>query len=145
MISLEERKAIRRANVARLMVQYGQTRLAELIGIAPAYLHHLGKAQGKSKRNVNDDRARSIEQALGLPSGWMDVDHDASSEVAETRVTQAAQVAHRARWPFPRIPPEDFEALLPHQKADIEELVEDRIARFKARSGPRRRRKSRAA
>lgn len=46
-------------------------------------------------------------------------------------------------WPFESsVPFDDFENLEPEQKLDIGEIVEDRVARFKAKNGPRRRKKS---
>lgn len=46
-------------------------------------------------------------------------------------------------WPFHNVPFIDFENLYVDQKADIGDIVEDRVRRFKAKNGPRRRKKSR--
>ncbi len=41
-----------------------------------------------------------------------------------------------ATWPFD-IPYREFDKLKPAQKADIGEMVEDRVRRFKAKNGPK--------
>lgn len=131
-ISLEEQKTIRRANVARLLDQYGQTRLSEMTGIAPALLYQLGRARGKSKRNVSDRHARAIEQALGLSPGWMDIDHGRSREAQEPAVPSPAP---EGRWPF-RFRYERWERLTAAQKRRIEEVVEGMITAFEHGSVP---------
>jgi len=130
-ISLEELKAIRRANVARLLDEYGQTRLSELTGIAPALLYQLGRAKGKSQRNVSDRHARAIEQALGLSPGWMDIDHDRGLEVREPAAPPP--LPSEDRWPF-RFAYARFARLSPSQKERIEEVVEGMVLRFEARN-----------
>jgi hypothetical protein len=131
-ISIEERKAIRRANVVRLLDQYGQTRLSELTGIAPALLYQFGRAKGKSKRNVNDNYARAIEQALGLSPGWMDIDH---GHARETQQPAASSSMPESRWPF-SFRYERWERLSAAQKRKIEEIVEGMITAFEHGSVP---------
>lgn len=132
MISIEQRKAIRRANVARLLSEHGQTRLADITGIAPALLYQFGKATGKSKRNVNDQHARGIESALGLAPGWMDLDHAVETDAAQERAPAAAPTA---RWPF-RFAYERFARLSATQRERIDEVVEGMVLRCEASSHP---------
>lgn len=45
-------------------------------------------------------------------------------------------------WPFESVSFSDYTELEHQQKLELQEIVEDRIARFKAKNGPRHRRKS---
>jgi hypothetical protein len=73
MKSLEEFKAHRRARVALLMEAVGQSRLAALTGISPAYLYAISTAKGKAARPVNDETVEVIQEALKeLPPRWID-------------------------------------------------------------------------
>ncbi len=134
-ISIEQKKALRRANVARLLAEHGQTRLAELTGLAPALLYQFGNAKGKSKRNVNDQHARGIEMALGLAAGWMDIDHGAASGEEQAAERATAPAARTARWPF-RFAYERFARLSASQRERIEEVVEGMVLRCEASSHP---------
>lgn len=138
-ISIEEKKAIRRANVALLLDEHGQTRLADLTEIAPALLYQMAKGRGKSKRQVNDRYARLIEDKLGLADGWMDVDHSGKAPQAEPR--RAAKSAPD-KWPF-SVPRWRYDRLEPDQKQWIDEEVKGLIQRFEERNRPKT--KSRAA
>ncbi|SRR5579875_1038608 len=127
-ISIDEKRAIRRANVARLLDELGQTQMADLTGISPALLYQLGKGKGKSKRNVNDARARQIERALALPPGWLDVDHDQAGVGAAPKPAPEPPLP---RWPF-RIDFRRFASLTRDQRERIEEVVEGMVLRFEA-------------
>lgn len=136
-ISIDERKAIRRKNLARLIDEYGQTRLAEMTGIAPAYLYQMGKGRGESKRGISDEKARAIEAALGLSPGWMDINHDQALEVREPTPPQPPE----GRWPF-RIPYARIARLHPNQKEKIEEVLESMVLRYEASNRLSRRKSS---
>lgn len=141
-ISIEEKKAIRRANVALLLDQYGQTQLADLTGISPALLYQLGKARGKAKRNVNDDYARSIEELLKLGAGWMDVDHKKGGTPSlRSEPPPRTAVEH---WPF-RLTFARYERLEDWQKQRIEKEVEEMVLGYEARNLISSRPKSRKA
>lgn len=128
-ISIEQKRAIRRANVARLLDEYGQTELADRTGITPAFLYQLGRGKGRAKRNVSDDRARGIERTVGLAPGWMDVDHSAAEETQSPQISVAAAPA--SRWPF-RLAYERFARLTRDQRTRVEEVVEGMVLRFEA-------------
>lgn len=68
-------REIRRANVLALMADYPTNRaFADAAGLPATFVSQI-KTQ---RRNVGDDLARSIEQALRLPRGYLDVEHNAS-------------------------------------------------------------------
>ena len=64
----------RRSRFTLILDAVGQTKLAAITGIAPAYLYQISKATGKNARPVNDDTARQAEAAANLPRGWLDSD-----------------------------------------------------------------------
>ena len=52
---------------------------ADRIGLSDRYLSHI-----KCKRkNIGNNVARTIEEALGLPNGWMDREHAKGSNLTE--------------------------------------------------------------
>lgn len=112
-VSIEQKRATRRANLARLVAKHGQTTLSERTGIPPAFLYQLSKGRGKAKRNVNDENARSIERSLGLAPGWLDIEHDGS--IPEPAAAQEPL----GQWPF-RFARERFERLSPEDKHRVE-------------------------
>lgn len=67
---------IRRANLRRLIEQWGgPTTLAKRLGHASgSYLAQL--AGPNPSREVNEKVARSIEESLDLPTGWLDQPHN---------------------------------------------------------------------
>jgi phage repressor protein C with HTH and peptisase S24 domain len=69
-----------------------QAKLAGRIGTAPAYLSQIKNKTPDSKsgtpKAMGDDMARRIEEALNLPTGWMDTEHCA--EWASTGLTDVA-------------------------------------------------------
>lgn len=79
-----ENKEIRKANLESLIEQKklesGMTKaqFAESIDTSPAALSQL--MGDKPNRNIGDKMARKIENALNLPSGWMDTLHSNDSE-----------------------------------------------------------------
>jgi phage repressor protein C with HTH and peptisase S24 domain len=72
---------IRLENFRRLLAKHKQAEIARLMGRGPGQVQQwAAKAMGrdtKGSRNIDDDSARLIEKALGLPENWMDQDHDA--------------------------------------------------------------------
>lgn len=129
-ISIEQKRAVRRANVARLLDEYGQTELSDRTGIPPAFLYQLGKGKGKAKRNVSDERARQIERAVGLSPGWMDADHSTAAGAPSPEIPAAAP-APASRWPF-RLAYDRYVRLTRDQRMRVEEVVEGMVLRFEA-------------
>ena len=75
-------RTIRRANLAALVrAHHGNKALADAIDTDPAYISQL--LSTKTKADMGHNLARRIEQALGLPGGWMDQVHSAETRVAE--------------------------------------------------------------
>lgn len=84
-------KSIRKRNLTALIELYGsQNALAEAVDTAPAYISQI--LSDKSKASIGDALARKIEQKLGKPHGWMDVDHnaEAASSVNESQASYTA-------------------------------------------------------
>ena len=78
-------KAIRRKNLIGLIHSRANgnvTAFAEAVGRPPPNIQRaikepsLDPAKRDSQRDVGEKLARSIEEKLALPSGWMDIDHD---------------------------------------------------------------------
>ena len=67
---------VRRARLAILESEAGsQTKLADLLGKSPAQLSQWKNASTSStgrERAMSSDAARSIEEKMGKPRGWMD-------------------------------------------------------------------------
>lgn len=77
----------RRDNLVLAIKRAGSAaKLAEQTGSAAAYLSQIKMRTPNSKTGVpkqmGDDLARRIEQALGVPAGWMDVDHEKPGEIS---------------------------------------------------------------
>lgn len=111
-------------------------------GVALQFANRVKKPQSqiadmlRGAKSFGEKVARALESSAGMPAGYLDSSDDAQPDAPRRSTSD---------WPFHRLRPADFAWLDPSQITDIEELVEDRIARFKARSGPRRRRKSLSA
>lgn len=76
----------------------GATSFAERIGVHKSLLSKLkGDEQSAGSRNISDTLAAQIEARLGLPSGWLDVEHDpdATSQAEQAFLAQAL-AAYRA-------------------------------------------------
>ena len=72
---------IRLENFRTLLGKYKQAEIARRMGRGPGQIQQwAARAMGrdsKGSRNIDDDSARLIERALGLPENWMDHDHAA--------------------------------------------------------------------
>lgn len=85
-----EAKEIRRGNMEALaLVEGGLTGLAERAGTSDRLLSQIRNGT----RNMGARLARKFEERLGIPHGWMDVEHapsaaDTSGEIAFSRVEQ---------------------------------------------------------
>ncbi|WP_434212769.1 helix-turn-helix domain-containing protein [[Pseudomonas] boreopolis] len=73
-------KENRRQRLALLLQERGRHLVAEKTGLSPSYLYQMSEAKGSSARNVSDETAESIERALGLPAGWLDIQASVSSQ-----------------------------------------------------------------
>ncbi len=73
-------KQIRTTNLRVAIGMAGsQDKLAEAANTSPSYLSQILNPTHKSQ--VGDKLARKIEDALSLPHGWMDTDHEAPENV----------------------------------------------------------------
>lgn len=72
---------IRLENFRTLLGKHKQAEIARRMGRGPGQVQQwAAKAMGrgsKGSRNIDDDSARLLEKALGLPENWMDHDHAA--------------------------------------------------------------------
>lgn len=100
------------------------TEFASRIGVAESTVSRWFM-EGPGRKNIGEKNARRIENALGLERHSLDHDSDKLA-------TEFIAIS----WL------EDFLQLEPEQKAQINEIVEDRIIRFRATNGPKRRKKS---
>jgi hypothetical protein len=68
-----EIKDTRLANFLTLASGYSKIiEFCEAVQMAPSYFSQVKRGQ----KAIGDDRARQIEEALALPRGWMDTQHD---------------------------------------------------------------------
>lgn len=70
-----------------------QSKFAEAVDTAPAYLSQLKKGVHPSGKpvSIGDDLARKIEERLGLEFGWMDRSH---TEVFPDSLAQSKELEH---------------------------------------------------
>ena len=97
MISIDQQKARRRAQLAVLLKEIKPTQLVEMLEasgtpISAAMLYQMSQGTGKNMRHANDAQARDIERAAGKLPGWLDgvTGYDAAGErnaLRETRET----------------------------------------------------------
>ncbi len=78
---------IRHANLLLAIRRIGSARkLADLAEVNAAYLSQVKSGSPESKtgkpKTMGDDVARKIEDALGEPEGWMDVEHEVQQDAA---------------------------------------------------------------
>jgi transcriptional regulator with XRE-family HTH domain len=71
---------------------------AQRVGLSDRYLSHIKC----NRKNIGNNVARAIEEALGLPRGWMDREHDRSTapldagDDAEKMFLETAKLLYRA-------------------------------------------------
>jgi hypothetical protein len=72
-----EIKETRLANFLTLASGYSKIiEFCEAVQMAPSYFSQIKRGQ----KAIGDDRARQIEEALALPTGWMDTPHNQAAE-----------------------------------------------------------------
>jgi transcriptional regulator with XRE-family HTH domain len=110
-------RSFRRVNLGNLIARYGgQRAFAERVGLSPAHVSQIMTG----RRNVGDQVARRIEQALNRPPGWMDIDHSyAKDNVPELTPRQAILLDH-------------FEALTEEQQGELLRELEEKKQRNEA-------------
>lgn len=80
------KKELRRKNLLLLREKYGYTwvEIANKSNVSHPYLSQIAnqniQKKGVSPRALSDNYAEMIEKGLGLPTGWMDVDHSSENE-----------------------------------------------------------------
>lgn len=98
----------RRNNLNRLLADYPtQRHFADAVGLSVAQVSHLVTGV----REMGEEIARRIEQALGLEMGWMDRDADTSDSMAGVSPSSL----HLAR---------EIEALPSKQRSALQALVD---------------------
>ncbi|CCJ49412.1 MULTISPECIES: helix-turn-helix domain-containing protein [Bordetella] len=115
---------IRRTNLALLAKEAGGVgRLAEHLekdqSQVSQWLNASKNSATGTPRGMRSATCRAIEEKMGKPPGWLDIDH------AEDTSTSDA-------WPFPRLARADFEALTQPQKEAIEDWVISQVRAFGA-------------
>jgi hypothetical protein len=93
---------------------------------------------GKYYKNIGEELARRIERKLDLQRYELDRPLGVDAPKKEHN---GQRPSRETSWPF-AFSPDDFLELDPDQQIEIGEIVEDRVQRFKAKNGPRRRKKS---
>lgn len=99
---MEDVNALRQRNYKALMLQFRQqeaakgepergllNRFGKFVGISPRYLSHINN----SRKAIGAQTARQIEQAFGLPDGWMDHDHIGGSPTASRAKREFLELA----------------------------------------------------
>ena len=88
--------AVRRANLKTLAQQWGgPASLARKLGHSnPSYLAQL--IGPNPTREVSEKVARDIESKLGLPIGWMDVEHEPSKPVDDAMLAECVRACAAA-------------------------------------------------
>lgn len=84
-------RTIRKANFAILVKQAGgKAKLARRLGMDPNYLSQI-KSEPDQGRAPGFDLCRKMEEGMGKPRGWCDVDHS-QANVGEGRVARSEAV-----------------------------------------------------
>ena len=81
-MGIRQQKEWRRHQLACLMDEIGQTKLAGMTGIPAAYLFQMSKGTGKNKRGVSDENAALIEARTNRP-GWFSFDDGSIPDLSE--------------------------------------------------------------
>lgn len=115
---------IRRANLALLAKEAGGVgRLAERLERDQSQISQWLNASKNSAtgtpRGMRAGTCRFIEEKMGKPEGWLDVNH---ADVGTTS----------GDWPFSRLSKTDFDRLTPGQKEAIEDWVISQVKAFGA-------------
>lgn len=106
-------KTIRLINLETLVAREDKaSTFAEKIGMSASQLSQIRNP--KYKRTVGDAAARSIESALGLPHGWMDVLHD--NEAMRVINEQDETMLKLAKMMLP--------VATPHSNAHLQRIIE---------------------
>lgn len=102
----------RRNKLEMLIAEYGSAeRVAELSGQSPAYMRQCRTGH----RNIGSRVARSMEEGLGLPDGWMDTtDETAPADHVPPELTYFRRLTREQREAVVVI----LEAMVSNRKAD---------------------------
>lgn len=107
---------IRRRNIKTLEKQHGPA-LAKRAGMSPSQFYNLRDGAKDSKtgkpRGMRKETAWKIEDAAGVPRGWLDIDHSQNNQTNEPTSPQD-------NWPFQMITPKQWGNLPSLLKESIE-------------------------
>lgn len=103
-------------------------------------------AKAEDRGWTKAELARELDVSPQTLTNWQnrDIPHKELPKVAKLFKCSIAELAGEidSRWPFPNIPVSDITDLDDDEKTDLEELMQDRIARLKtkrlAQNPPRR-------
>lgn len=112
---------LRRANLALLAKEAGGVgRLAERLDRDQSQVSQWLNASKNSAtgtpRGMRAATCRFIEEKMGKPEGWLDLDHSTPHD--------------DMGWPFPRLPRSAFESLTAGQREAIEDWVISQVRAF---------------
>lgn len=106
----------RRLRLRELLDRYDtMTAFAHALGESVAYLGRMVKMQQRGRKNIGEDKARAIEEKLGLARGWLDQEKGAKP---------LPPPVLRPAWPFSaRLPREIWDNLTPAEQRKAEGML----------------------
>ncbi len=126
-------KEVRLANFLKLSEGYKKiSEYCEVIGIAPSYFSQVKRGS----KVIGDEIAERVENALGLPQGWMDTQHKNEAEQIRSLPTDVVGVAY-AIASLPEGVRERIKGLVYEMAAEYSKLESERAKPAEKRRGRR--------
>ena len=118
---------IRRNNIKALESMHGAA-LYKSAGMSPTQFYNLRDGAKDSKtgkpRGMRKETAWRLEDAAGVPRGYLDKPHDFEIKPTAPQLAQQAQTSHKVTdWPFTSVTPSEWRSIPVHKRQVLEEQI----------------------
>jgi plasmid maintenance system antidote protein VapI len=129
---------IRLSNLDYVIGHYFQGKkahLAEAMGVSPNNISRYYSANASHRRAISDDAARSIEKAVGLNRGWMDVAHSPLDAETSSSAAQHAEGSDASRFEVIKTLTQELEGLTDSEVSEISAQLKLQLELIRRRHG----------
>lgn len=109
--------------------------LAEAMGVSPNNISRYYSANASHRRAISDEAARSIERAVGLTRGWMDVLHASTGEEEPSGTLLPADGSDASRFEIIKTLTQELEGLTDSEVAEVSAQLKLQLELIRRRHG----------